>query len=573
MKENARRRLPAMLALLLATAVVLLFAARGGKTYDTADFQQKVALLREEALADWVRGELGDCPAGDAGQVVFLSVSDGSARANVWHASGETLDEAWDNAVSAADAALQRTGREPRWVKADLVYLSGSFTGQELKEALEYSEAGFFYYGAAMDGQFETACLEAELNTASVYQYENGGIDRDALNRYLKQNGQEALPALPDTYRLFRTAGWLCDENSSVMRLSASGQDYGRRLTENVDAALAQSVVKSAAAWLVRQQQRDGSIPTQPRSRSASPTVHARALSAMISAYRLSLDNTLESAIDSAAAWLAKQIQYDGDRAYLRANSSFLIEGGAEAASALAMYMDVFHNDDYLKECRALAEGVRFMLESSAYTLDKDFSPMEREYSPAYDGAAIEALCRVYGLTGDEAYLEAAQAAADRAISEENNSGNAQLTVAVDLLSQYVPGNASYYVFVFESAQKQLETYYELDITAPDGLPLLLSSYQAYDRMKGYGGSAEGFYLEPLIRTILSRAQRQLDGYLFPEYAMYREAPDQALGAFMIREEGMRIDTDVVCRNIQGYVLYADNYEKLVADGLLESGE
>ncbi len=47
---------------LLAAAVCLCVGC--GREYDTARFREKTELLRQEALADWVRQELGDAPAG-----------------------------------------------------------------------------------------------------------------------------------------------------------------------------------------------------------------------------------------------------------------------------------------------------------------------------------------------------------------------------------------------------------------------------------------------------------------------------------------------------------------------------
>ena len=573
MKKNMRQRFPVLAALLAVSVVILVFAVGHGKTYDTTLFQQKAALLREEALADWVREELGDRPAGEARQVVFLSVSDGSARAGVWHASGETLEAAWDHAVAEADAALQKSGTEPRWVKADLIYLSGSFTAQELKDALEYSETGFFYYGAAFDEGFETALLEAEMNVVGLYQYEDGTIDRDTLNAYLKQTGRGEIAALPEAYQLFRTVGWLCDEENNVQRMSASGLDYGRRATDTVDDVLAQSLVQGGADWLVRQQRKDGSIPSAYGNSGAVDTeVHAQALAALAEAYRLSHVDAFSNAAQNAAGWLVKQIRYQDNCAYLKAGDVYTLAGGAQAAGALALYMEVFQNEEYMMECRALANGVQSMLETSVYALDGRFRPLGGESGPDDDGVVIEALCRVYGLTGEEGYLAAAQAVADRAIAAGDGSGKVHLSVAVDLLSQYIPGTAQYYVFVLESAQHQLESYYGLEISEPAGLPLFLASYQAYRRMIDYGGSAEGFYLEPLLDTIAVRARRQVDGYLFPECALYWDAPEAVQGAFITREKGMEIRTAAVCQNIEGFARYCMNYERLVADGLPSDG-
>ena len=60
-----------------------------------------------------------------------------------------------------------------------------------------------------------------------------------------------------------------------------------------------------------------------------------------------------------------------------------------------------------------------------------------------------------------------------------------------------------------------------------------------------------------------------LDGYFYPEYAMYMENPSRILGAFMVREDGYRTRIDDVQHCIGGYYLYYKNYAKLVGYGML----
>ena len=72
------------------------------------------------------------------------------------------------------------------------------------------------------------------------------------------------------------------------------------------------------------------------------------------------------------------------------------------------------------------------------------------------------------------------------------------------------------------------------------------------------------------MKTIYARADRMLDGYFYPEYAMYMENPGRILGAFMVREDGYRTRIDDVQHCIGGYYLYHKNYDNLVKHGMLE---
>ena len=104
------------------------------------------------------------------------------------------LAAAWDAAAKETDRAVKQAGGlTPRWVKADVVYLSEEISAGELAKSLKSSRQEFFRYGLAFDAGYETALLEAELNGAKIYDYEeNPGIDLEYLNTYLKKAGWPA---------------------------------------------------------------------------------------------------------------------------------------------------------------------------------------------------------------------------------------------------------------------------------------------------------------------------------------------------------------------------------------------
>ena len=66
-----------------------------------------------------------------------------------------------------------------------------------------------------------------------------------------------------------------------------------------------------------------------------------------------------------------------------------------------------------------------------------------------------------------------------------------------------------------------------------------------------------------LAKTIYFRAQHLLNGYFFPEYAMYMKNPDKALGTFFIREDNFKIRIDEIQHFILGYEIYCKHYEEI----------
>lgn len=526
---------------LFLLAAVVCFCACCGREYDTSRFHEKTELLRQEALADWVRLELGDAPAGEAGQVVFFSVSDGKERAAVYQGKGETLDSAWENAVSEAEGALRKSGLEPKWVKADLVYLSGEFSAEELQEALTHSGQGFFFYGASFDEGFETALLEQELNAASIYDYENGVVDLDALNTYLKKQKRGKLASLPEDYILFQCAGWLCDEEDAVCRLNASGLGYGHRILEKVDDAAAVDMVSSAAEYLAGGISKEGKVP------GADTMQQAEALHALLSARRISSSTGIAEKIPLVAENLAEQSGYSkkGKSAF-QAGEGNTLAGCALTAAALAEYTSAFGDTQYLSFCRSMGE---YLLSALGEDAGDD------------NAVAAYALCKLYDATGETAWLDGAMRAAEYIpMQDYMQSQDFWAAFAMNELTKNVPGEGEYYAFALENAQKNVEQLDAMETTSPAGLGMLTAAFETYTRMIENGGVATGFHLPMVLESIDTRAERQLDGYFFPETAMYMEHPSEILGAFMEREKGCEIGLEALCQNIESYCLYAENY-------------
>lgn len=98
-----------------------------------------------------------------------------------------------------------------------------------------------------------------------------------------------------------------------------------------------------------------------------------------------------------------------------------------------------------------------------------------------------------------------------------------------------------------------------------------MATFEVYDRMQKNNVSVADFDLPLFLQTIYTRADRQLNGYFYPEYAMYMKNPQRILNTFMVRHDGYRVRIDDVQHNIGGYYLYYKNYEQMVAYGLLDA--
>lgn len=580
--------LPLLLCLVAAISVAVVCVrvhSDGRAMSNVAIYQEKQAQLQTYVLTEETQELVGKSPAGgQARQVVFLSICDTTERARVFCGTGADLDSAWEAADAQVTAFLENSHYDPVWVKADVVYDSDTLSEKELTREVIAARHEFYRYGVAFDPDFETALLEAELNGAKIYDYDDGGIDLEYLNRYLQKLGRTSLEALPKSYTIFRCAGWFCGEDDTVYPLSTDNLSYGRRM-DFVDKDYAQDLIMNASAFLVDQIQEDGSFVygMYPRFdndiENYNIVRHASTLWSLVCRYRLAPDEVLAEKIVQTIDYMLNDIRYDSEgRAYLyeEKGKEIKLGGCGVAVVALTEYMDVFQDDKYEAVCCALGEGILSMLNQETgeyvHVLKEDFSQKEAFRTVYYDGEATFALCRLYTLTNDPVWLTAAQSAVDHFIAADYAQYKDHwVAYSMNEITKHITDNEEYYAFALANAQKNLKEISKRDTTYHTYLELLMATFEVYDRMIEYGIDVGEFDLQAFLDTISTRVDRQLNGYFYPEYAMYMKNPQRILHTFMVRHDGYRVRIDDVQHNIGGFYLYAKNYDKLLDYGLKDN--
>lgn len=576
--------------LAIVAAVVILYLVSAGKKDDAlASFEKKAELLREQVLSDARLDEIsGDIEVGLPDNVVFLSVCSGEKRAKVFTGTGVDRKAAWLSAYDQAKSFIESENYNAVWLKADLMSEAKTYDTVEFSTELHHYRPEFFRYGIAFDKNFETALLEAELNGAKILDYENECVDESYLNTYLKKAGRSTLSSLPDSYVVFKCVGWMCDENDEVYDLISDIDDYGRRKVDTVDKQYAAELVKNASGFLINQVKDDGSFvygyyPRFDKNIDNYNIVrHASTLWSLVCQYRMTGNEELVPVIDKAVDYMVENaiVERNDEISYLYEEKSDEIKlgGCGVAVVALTEYMDAFGSDKYKDLAVKLGNGILTMLDQDSgeyyHVLDGEFIKKEQFRTVYYDGEATFALCRLYSLTSDEKWLNAAKSAVEHFISADYvQYKDHWVAYSMNEITKYVD-DERYYTFALRNAQENLDTIYNRDTTYHTYFELLMSTFEIYDRMIERGIHVDyldnGFDLEYFLRTIYKRADHMLCGYFYPEYAMYMANPNSILDTFMVRHDGYRVRIDDVQHNVGGYYLYYMNYDKLVDYGMLE---
>ena len=545
-------------------------------------FREKEQLLKAQVFASLPVAGLQKSPAGEAGHVVFFSVCDKTSRADVYCGIGADLESAWQDAAEKTKEGIRSGGQFPVWVKADVVYSARRVSIEELRNEVTASRQNCFRYGVSLDDGFQHAFLEAELNGARIYDYERGDFSYKYLCRYLEKAGREEVSRFPDTCILFMCYGWFCDEDGTVSPLISEGLDAGRRAADVIDKAYAESLISSGADYLSDQVQEDGSFlyglfPRFDTTIEGYNIVrHAGTLWSLVCRYRMNRDPDLKDRIGQLIHYMISQIIYDDSgAAYLIDADSGEIKLGSlgTAVIALSEYIDAAGESEYVPLCTALGRGILNMMdpENGTYwhVLNEDFSKKEEYRTVYYDGEAAFALVRLYGLTGDVHWLDAACAAADHFIEADYaRYRDHWIAYTMNELTKYVEDRQDYYSFGLYNAWSNLQVIAGLDTTSPRFLELLMSAFELYDRAVQNGMSTDGYKIADLLEVIRIRTSRQLNGFFFPEYAMYMANPQRIMNSFMVRNKSFRVRIDDVQHNIGGYYLYWKNYDKLLSYGM-----
>lgn len=528
---------------------------------------------------------------------VFISVSDGKSRARVCHASASDFESSWAKVCEKIKMVIDKYKINPVWVKADIVDFVQRIFYPDMKDAfLSAKYKKFFRMGFSLDPRMDLAFLEAEANAYGLYDYsvipmkaskpghENVPcIDIERVAEYLEWNGRKTVPLiLPYTY-FFNCKCFFMDSDNEVYKLYDSGIHCGRRTTEELSPDFVKEILTTSTQYLNRQL-----LPSNKFIYGYFPSFHATMTSynilrhtgtiwSMMCAYEITKDDSLIETVNKSIAYLLTQIECkDDDTAFVVEEKSNEIKlgGNGIAIIALSKHMEVFGNIDFTELISKLANGILSMQDKNTgkmtHVLNADDFEVKEEFRTVYyDGESSYALVKAYDISGDAKYLDAARLSIDYFIEKDYVVYRDHwLAYAMNEFTKFVH-EEKYFTFALRNAWENREKIKNQQTSYHTYLELLMETYDLYLRMKKDNISVD--YMKQIdeaefVEIIKYRAFHMLDGYFYPEYAMYMEKPNKIVGSFFVRHDDFRARIDDNQHFIDGYA----KYYKLILGGASE---
>lgn len=549
-------------------------------------FEERIALLKDAVMSsEAIKNIYSPEMAFDTTNpyTVFISVCDAKSRAIVFHKSADTVSAAWDETVKEVSAYINEKGYNPIWIKADVVDSMSKITQNELKNVLVKYFNEFYRYGISLDDKFDVAFLEAEINGNKLIDYKGTKrLDKDVINTHLEYYGKEPIGNIPKELVIFTCRGFMCDENSVIYELNDFGDndglDYGRR-SYPVDRHAIEDVVLSSSYWLSNEIQENGKFnygyyPTYDKVFTTYNMLrHTTGLLPLVWSWEITGDEKLKNDAESVLDYLLDTVvEKSPGVAYIYdvPNKEIKLGGNGLAIIAIDTYMDAFGKSESLVQiCEELGEGILELQGSDGsyyHVLNPDFTKKESFRTVYYDGEATYGLCVLYKLTGDKKWLDAAQKSVDYFIENDYTVHRDHwVAYALNEITKYIP-QEKYFDFGLKNLVVNMKKIHNQKTTYHTYMELLMAGFEMYDRMIQQNIKSD--YLEEIdadyfARTIQKRAEHMLNGFLYPEYAMYLKNPEAIVGTFCVRHDGYRIRVDDVDHFVAGYYHYYELYDEV----------
>lgn len=511
----------------------------------------------------------------------FYAVSDGKSRAHVFTVTGESFNATWQVLVS--EIHLLRNKKDIQYVDINLVTGVRQLSIEKLKEVIATTKRNYFRFGIALDHEFKYAFTEKELNAnAMLYggnKIEGGILNEKNFHIYAKRKYVDYSYTFENTknaYLLSYQGAFIDLKQKEVLPTYPTGLHAGRRIVHQLDSKVLSQLIHTSSDFLAEQVDPNtgrfyyGWHPCFDRSIDHYNTLrHASSVYAMLEAWSVTrseqLLSSIEKAIDYVINTYVKTVTVDGRPHSFLTDMGREIKLGGTAACLLMLckYSELVDLYKHLELSRQLALGVLYMQQADAsfvHVLNyPDLSIKERFRVVYYDGEALFSLMRLYTIIKDQHILEAVGKSVDYFIEKNYWQYNDHwLAYAINELVSY-KSDFKYYKLAIDNIKNNLGFILSRVTTFPTLLELAMATEKVISRLQKeniHPSLLEEINLERFYRALHVRAAYLLNGYFWPEYAMYYKNPQRIVGSFFIRHHAFRVRIDDVEHYLSGLIAY-----------------